>query len=323
LFSQKIKNYEWSIKVFKSDVPLADKPPLNKWSQPTLQAADVTDVPAEFVADPFMIADASQIYMFFEVLNKKSGRGEVGLATSTDGEKWSYQRIVLAENYHLSYPHVFKVEDDIFMIPESAEANGVFLYQSSNFPYEWEKVWKLISGAYTDSSIFRYADKWWMFVSSLTGNLHLFFSDTIRGKWTEHPNSPVISGDHHITRPAGRVMVHEGRLYRFTQEGVPYYGKSVRSIHITKLSETEYQEEQPTVILTGSGEEGDWRKDGMHHIDQMKMADNEWLIAVDGHAFHSESYLKWRLKRFLRHPFSDLRNVWNRRKGNEKALGGG
>jgi hypothetical protein len=312
LLLRKIKIYEWSIKVFKSKILFSDKTVGIHLNCPTLRAGDITDVPAEFVADPFIISHNKQFYLFFEVLNKKSGRGEIGLATSMDGEYWRYERIVLNEKYHLSFPYVFKDKNEIYMIPESGEAKGIFLYRSINFPYEWEKVCELIPGKYSDSSIFRHEKKWWMFVGSLTGNLHLFYSDTIEGPWKEHPKSPVICGNHNITRPAGRVIVDKVGIYRYTQDGVPYYGKQVKSFKLTKLSETEFEEQELITVLSGTDEEGDWRKDGMHHIDQLRINEDQWLIAVDGHTFHNQYYLKWRLQRFFRNPLSDISSVFKR-----------
>ena len=68
---------------------------------PVLTAADVTDVPASFVADPFLISYGGRFFMFFEVLNGINRKGEIGMAESKDGINWDYRRIVLAE----SFPH--------------------------------------------------------------------------------------------------------------------------------------------------------------------------------------------------------------------------
>lgn len=289
----------WSIKVFKSTFITSEQPNNQKFTEPTLKASDVSDIPADFVADPFIVSDNSTFYMFFEVLNKFTAQGEIGLATSKDGDEWRYERIVLKENFHLSYPHVFKYKEQFYMIPESTEANGVFLYKSEKFPDEWEMICEMIPGSYYDSSIFFYKEKWWLLAGSF-GKLHLFYSDRVEEGWIEHPKSPLISEDHTITRPAGRVIVNDGSIYRFTQDYHSYYGKSVTSFKITHLSETEYLEEEINVVLQGSNQKGEWRKDGMHHIDQLKINDNEWLIAVDGHLF--QNYRLWRIKRFLKNP---------------------
>src|SRR5262249_31617477 len=72
--------------------------PLPEVANPVLTHRDVTDIPATFVADPFMVQDNGQWYLFFEVMNARSGQGEIALATSPDGVRWKYQQIVLVES---------------------------------------------------------------------------------------------------------------------------------------------------------------------------------------------------------------------------------
>jgi hypothetical protein len=285
----------WSIVVFSSDGLVSSAPQDINLEKPTLQASDVTDVPAEFVADPFIIQHDSEFFLFFEVLNKASGRGEIGLATSSDGHKWDYQRLVLREKYHLSYPQVFKHSGDFFMLPETSGANRVILYRARRFPYEWEVACELFSGRFLDPSIVYHNDKWWIFTGTIEGNLQLFYSEKLEGPWIEHHQSPVISNNMRITRPGGRVVVSDGSIYRYTQADYPHYGDSVRLFKINKLSEIEYEEEEISLILSGTNRENDWRKDGMHHIDQLQMNDNQWLVAVDGHRFKKSSYFAWKL----------------------------
>ncbi|MFD0682113.1 MULTISPECIES: glucosamine inositolphosphorylceramide transferase family protein [unclassified Paenibacillus] len=291
----------WAIKVFSANsAVISEAPHESRLDQPSLQASDIDDAPAEFVADPFIIRHESKFYMFFEVLNKASGRGEIGLAVSDDGEKWDYEKIVLKEKYHLSYPQVFKVNDEIFMLPETIETKKVLLYKAKRFPFEWEIACELFSGSYVDPSIFKYENKWWLFAGSNQGkNLHLFYSDHIEGTWTEHPQSPLISNNISITRPGGRIIVSDTNIYRYTQDGNPYYGSAMRVFKINELSVTEYKEELVDMILSGTNKESDWRKDGMHHIDQLQINENQWLIAVDGHKSKRWNYVVWKLDRVL------------------------
>ncbi|WP_152619469.1 glucosamine inositolphosphorylceramide transferase family protein [Cohnella kolymensis] len=304
----------WAIKVFESPMILTEEPDAKVLASPSLQASDVTDVEAEFVADPFMMFHKSKYYLFFEVLDRSTGKGVIGLAISNDGKEWHYDRIVLRESYHLSYPYIVETEGDIFMLPESTEAGRVLLYKATNFPYDWVVSHELIEGSYLDASVFEYDRTWWMLAGTAGGNLHLFFSDSINGRWTEHPSSPMIVSNFHITRPAGRVIAGSHGVYRYAQDSLPYYGTQVRVFEITRLSRTEYEERELNTIIRGSEIDADWRKDGMHHIDQLKIKDHCWCVAVDGHYFRSENYLKWRFKRFIKSPISDLRKVYEQLK---------
>ena len=75
-------------------------------ANPVLTAADVWDVEADFVADPFLYYDGGIWYLFMEVLKSSYG-GVIGVANSLDGINWTYDRIVLEQPFHLSYPYVF------------------------------------------------------------------------------------------------------------------------------------------------------------------------------------------------------------------------
>ena len=152
------KEYRWSIGIHIGGSPFGFTSPQTV-RNPVLTAKHVTDIPAKFVADPFMIKEGSTWYMFFEVLNARTGHGDIGLATSNDGLSWTYVKVVLDEPFHLAYPHVFKWRSEFYMIPESRPANSIRLYKATDFPTHWSFVGTLLIGAYADSSIFRYDGK--------------------------------------------------------------------------------------------------------------------------------------------------------------------
>jgi hypothetical protein len=221
------------------------------------------------------------------VLNRQSGRGEIGLATSNDGLRWSYQRIILAEPFHMSYPYVFAWQSEFYLVPETHQASSVRLYRAEKFPGEWKPVVTLLSGGYfADASPFQHDGRWWMLVETNPEKKHdtlrLFFSDDLQGPWREHPQSPVIRQNPHIARPAGRVLRTGGRLLRLAQDCWPEYGLSVRAFEITELSPTVYAEREVCsgAILGPSG--SGWSESGMHHLDAHLLPDGRWLAAVDG-----------------------------------------
>ncbi|WNS81214.1 hypothetical protein RRU94_10410 [Domibacillus sp. DTU_2020_1001157_1_SI_ALB_TIR_016] len=300
-YNKKYSPAIWSIHVSKTDVPITRLDQAADFQTPALTPEDVTDVPAVFVADPFLMQDENGYCLFFEVMNGETERGEIGLATSEDGETWVYDRIVLKEDVHLSYPHVIKQGDDYYMIPESVEAEGIYLYKAASFPHEWQQVKKLVSGDYTDASLFQYNHKWWMYAAGLDNKtLYLFWADELEGEWRPHPKSPLIKNDKSNSRPAGRVVIEDGRIYRYAQDDGPYYGHSIKGFEVTHLSEAGYEEKEIGVLLKGSGIEGDWRQDGMHHIDHLKLAGGGWLAAVDGHRFNHQNYILWKVKSMFR-----------------------
>jgi hypothetical protein len=277
---------EWSIGIYIGATPFHFTSPDNV-DNPVLTREDVSDVPASFVADPFMMRVDRTWYMFFEVMNCGNSRGEIGLATSADGVKWTYQQIVLTEPFHLSYPYVFEWMNDYYMIPETHKAGSIRLYKARKFPLEWSLAKTLISGPrFSDSSIVRFAEKWWLFTETdLTikfSTLRLYYADDLMGRWYEHPKSPIVDENPRIARPAGRVLVLDERVVRYAQDCYPTYGMQVRAFEVTELTTTKYREREVGrgSIITGSGV--GWNRNGMHHIDPHLMENGKWIACVDG-----------------------------------------
>lgn len=282
----------WSIGIYKfSDDGIVKRvSPHPQAKNPVLTAKDITDRKAKFVADPFLVYEDSIYYMFFEVLS--DDKGDIGLAMSKDGISWKYQKIVLDEPFHLSYPCAFKWKNDYYMIPESSEDKSVRLYKSENFPYEWRFEKNLLEGeAYTDPTIFYYQDKWWLFVSTVFNDvLYLYYADDVTGPWIEHPESPVVRRNSNIARCGGSIIHLDGKLIRITQDCLPSYGNSVRAFKITELDAQKYTEKEleESPLLTGSGE--GWNKDGMHHLSLLPMDKREGIASVDGNRFNEKKY---------------------------------
>jgi hypothetical protein len=279
----------WSIGIFSGST-LTDLKPVLESALPVLSAKNVTDVRAQFVADPFMIQSDDIWHMFFEVMNADTSNGEIGLATSRNGLEWDYQRIVLSEPFHLSYPYVFRVGGEYFMIPESYEANSMRLYRADPFPLKWSYVGTLLEGPWVDSSIFHFDDRWWVFTNPVEPEhqvLELFYAFDLAGPWHRHAKSPLVQGDKRMARGGGRVLILDGKPVRFAQDCHPFYGTQVRAFEVSALTASSYAEQELGAPILRPGEES-WRSQGMHHIDA-HFINGQWLAAVDGWRFEDRN----------------------------------
>jgi hypothetical protein len=275
----------WSIGLFHGPSPL-ELQPMPSVAQPVLTQRDVTDVSAVFIADPFLARTGDDWHLFFEVMNWRTCKGEIGHAVSSNGRDWVYDRIVLAEPFHLSYPLVFEWDQTWYMVPESYQAGGVLLYQAVDFPVCWRCLGPLLRGPYlADTTLLRHAGRWWLFTDTskdfANDTLRLFHAAELRGPWQEHPCSPVVEGRPTLARPAGRVVSIGERLFRLAQSCVPHYGTDVRAVEIEQLTPTEYREREhpggPILRPTPGG----WSAGGMHHLDAQPVVDG-YLAVVDG-----------------------------------------
>jgi hypothetical protein len=275
---------QWTIGIYRSNSPFHFNE-LQGWINPLFRAEDVTDVSAKFVADPFLVKEGDAWNLFFEVYNNETQQGDLAVATSTNTWTWKYEKLILDEPFHLSYPYVFQSDGEYYLIPESFEDNSIRLYKADEFPAKWSFVKTLVEGRdFVDNSIVFYNNKWWLF-SSVTSNdkLYLHYADSLTSLWKEHPQSPIVVGDVHKSRPSGRLLVYDGKLYRFTMDIDPPIGThQVMAYEITEITPTSYSEklaqQAPVVQASGSG----WNGQAMHQLDPVQVDENSWIASVDG-----------------------------------------
>lgn len=287
---------KWSIGIYQGKSPFALASANNN---PVLHALDISDLEADFIADPFMVRHQEQWFLFFETLPKISSTsiasdkyvpestcGVIGLAISNNGIDWHYQGTVLREPWHLSYPHVFEVEGVHYMLPETLGADCIRLYRADKFPTHWSPVADLLPGRHADATPFYYRHHWWIFscpTPESHDTLELHFASHLIGPWYPHPKNPLIDRNARIARPAGRVLVWQDKIFRFAQDCVPRYGSQVRMFEITHLSKQEYAEQEcehsPLLVPTGHG----WNGRNMHHIDLHQQGPEQWIACVDGY----------------------------------------
>src|ERR1043166_639681 len=100
----------WSIAIYRGPSPLALSP-----TGVALTGADVTDLDAASVADPFLLRRHGRWFLFFEVIPRANHRGGVlAVSESAEAIHWPYGGVVLREPFHLSYPHVFEWEGETY-----------------------------------------------------------------------------------------------------------------------------------------------------------------------------------------------------------------
>lgn len=271
----------WAIGVFHGSnlMQLREKSSI---SNPIFSAKDIHDRHALFVADPFIIREESRWYLFFEFFDIDLNRGVIGYAESSDGLTWKYKNVVLQEDFHLSYPYVFSHEGSYYMIPETKKTNQVRLYKAVRFPDKWEFVKTILTGRYSDSTVFHDGNLWWLFTSKGAYSLTLFYAEDLLGEWHRHRKRFIYFRNKARSRPGGRIVRHEGQLLRFSQDAKIHYGHQLRAFVIDKLTPTEYKEhevqKQPFLspALTG------WNSVGMHTFDPIQLSDGSWMAIVDG-----------------------------------------
>jgi hypothetical protein len=205
-----------------------------------------------FWADPNVIQVGEEYYVFFEEYIYKKKKGHISVIKMDNRGNFKGVVPVLEKDYHLSYPFVFMWEGKYFMVPESAQNKSIELYESIEFPHKWElKITLKTDVTAVDSTLLHYRGKWWLFtgIAENEGSfpqveLFLFYSEKLFSKeWTAHPMNPVVS-DVKTARPAGRILVENGRIYRPSQDCSKSYGYGLNLNEVLVLSETAYSEKK-------------------------------------------------------------------------------
>jgi hypothetical protein len=199
-----------------------------------------------FFADPFLVDGEGGRWLFYEDYRRDLRRGVIAV-TQLDGSPPEPGPTVVEAPHHLSYPFVFRAEGEHFMVPESARAEVVTLLRARRFPHDWEPEATLLAGmsAY-DPTLLRHEGRWYLFAAvpadgSYPDELHVFWSEELRGPYRPHALNPVVS-DVCCARPAGRILRDGDRLLRPGQDCAGGYGSALVLSEILRLTPTEYAE---------------------------------------------------------------------------------
>ncbi len=193
-------------------------------------------------ADPFLITHDNKDYVFFEMYDRFKQRGVIGYREIYSDSSFSKLKVAFDIGCHLSYPYIFKKDNDIFVIPESYMANEVSLYKAQNFPDKWIKQKLLIDNIIACDTTFINNDYAITFVnnSENTGSDAVLFN-TKSENWIMTNNNPVDTDPAH-SRCAGKVFNYNGKLIRPAQYGVGGYGNGIVFREILSCTDDEYIE---------------------------------------------------------------------------------
>jgi hypothetical protein len=257
--------------------------------------------PNRFLADPFGVPRDDRLTIVMEEFDHRANRGRV-VSVQRDGDgRVSPPVSVMEPPSHISYPFLVEWDGDVYcvpyLMPEGEERSAVDLYRAVHFPGGWVRVGTLIEGfPAQDPTLFRHDDWWWLFCSRrvpASTELHGWFAKELAGPWRPHPGNP-LKIDIRSSRPAGTPFLHDGSLYRPSQDESRTYGGGIVLNRVLRLSPTEFEEEPVTVLGP------DWTSpydDGVHTISA---AGDVTLIDAKRRAFVWPSFrrqLRVRLRR--------------------------
>ena len=221
------------------------------WQSSVLWRSNIiANPPYRFLADPFVFRHGDFDVCFVEDYDFRTSRGKISVF-KISGNKYEELGSALDEPFHLSYPFIFTVDNELYMCPETGEIREIRLYKCTEFPLRWSFHKTLIKDvSAVDTNIFFSKDRWWLLtnidsseIGECCSELHIFYSDAFDSDaWTPHAKNPVIF-DSERARNGGFFRDGEKLFRVFQRQGFDKYGESMGIAQIKDLGTETYSEE--------------------------------------------------------------------------------
>ncbi len=200
-------------------------------------------------ADPFVSVDQKNGDAVILTEQFTTGRfnGKIAAITYSKNQGFSTPQTVISNGSHLSYPLIYNDNGRYYIIAENAYNTGVVAHEYNPENKQVVNKIKITSLPLVDATVLKKEGKYWLFATMLGkgvfNELHIFFADELLGPYHAHKLNPV-KNDFNGARPAGNFIEVDGAIYRPSQNCADYYGKSITIQKISKLSTTEFAEEE-------------------------------------------------------------------------------
>ena len=211
-----------------------------------------------YYADPFIWQHNGSNWLFVEEFQYAKDKGRLVVMELTDTlEPVSPRPLVSTRFYgdfdcHASFPHIFAMNGETYMIPETCQRKSVDLYVCEQWPDRWRLERRLLFNLdAADTMVLWSGGLWWLVTSvrTATENRHLeiFFTDNLlTGTLRAHPiNSACLYADRRngTGRNAGYLVQScEHGIRRLMQKSTHFYGEGVAAMEVVALNTEDFEE---------------------------------------------------------------------------------
>ena len=223
-----------------------------------------------FFADPFVIEHEGRTFLFVEEFPYALARGVISVAELRADGRFGMPRQVIVEPHHLSYPQVFALGGEVWMIPETSSAREVILYRAEHFPDRWVRHATLIADReISDATLLERDGRFWLFGTerhsqgNSSDTMVVFSADQLAGPWLPHPMNPVLI-DRSAARPGGAFVQQGDRLFLPVQDGTRAYGGGLGLAELVELDQHAVRFAAPRPVRPGTA----WDRTGIHTLNR-------------------------------------------------------
>jgi hypothetical protein len=244
------------------------------------ESVEIPPVAGDIKADPFLFQHEGECYLFYEACSRSDPKAHIAVGRF-DGDHLEQLGPVLVGEDDLSYPFVFRVGEDIFMMPETHRSRRIEIWRCIDFPMKWELYSTALEGfSAADSVLTEHAGKWWLFTSisdfhayeDHCSELYVFEVDGPGlNRVTPHKRNPVVMGSA-VARNGGRIFERDGKLYRPSQRSAHgIFGYGLNIMEIEQLDLENYSERCVRTIEPGF-------KAGVHGCHHFDAAGGRYVV---------------------------------------------
>ena len=220
-------------------------------------------------ADPFLVEYNSEIYIFAEAFLYKSERKGVIVYCKYNGESFTDWTVSMDKHWHLSYPNVFVINNELYLCPESYQNETISLYKLEKLPDKWTRIKVLLDNVkYVDSTFLLYNGNNYMFTfapkfKNAEGELLLYKKEN-----DCYRKVTVITTDKKKARPAGNFIIEGGKMFRVAQISGHTYGEGIVFLEIDELSSNYKEHEIKKIYPSDIPIENNKKYCGIHTYNQ-------------------------------------------------------
>jgi len=255
-----------------------------------------------FQADPFLFHYKDSIFLFLETKPVERPAFISVYYLSDDLSEVKFLGISLKEDFHLSYPQVVNLDNEIYLVPESQGAGVSLAYKSSNFPLMWDDPVPFIDDVVKDPTILKLRENGGLVFFGKSGKLFRGEFSYADGKFSVFNKEYLKTGSGF--RPVGQpFFVKEiNKLLLPLQDNSEGYGYGVNLHEIDSLNL--FENIPAKSLFLKRNEFVKQFEGGMHHISHLDLGEIK-VFAVDGNFLNSYNR-KFNFKYFVKYNYLNL-----------------
>lgn len=181
-----------------------------------------------WVADPFPVEVNGELYIFGEIFEYVKDKGAIGYTKLENGSFIPW-KIIIEEEYHMSFPYLFYENDILYMCPEASQSNKLYLYRCIEFPDKWVKDRVLIEKGNFSDTIFYDRDGVKYGFTCIWDSIdkHELKLFKMQEDGCAFSDGKIDLLDFYLTRPAGKIFTDNEKNIMVSQICKPLYGSGL------------------------------------------------------------------------------------------------